>query len=270
MPVRALAHTVKSKVLSALAFTTKSSIDAPDAALLALFGVTPSISGASVTPQSAMGVPAVAAAVTLISDAVGTLPAKLFTSLGDGGKETDTKHPSYVLVHDDANEWTSASQLRGQLTADALLYGNGYAFANRVNGKVVELLRLNPETVKPHVHKTTGEPSFIVKEGSKTRTYPFQDILHIPAFTGSDGITGIAPIDLQQLCPGALLHRQLYAIAHLAFPVAALVLLSPHPVRRLGRHWQGRGLPTLLLQRSHTAGSCALMWVRLYRDELLP
>jgi HK97 family phage portal protein len=219
-----LAHTVKSKVLSALAFTTKSSIEAPDAALLALFGVTPSISGASVTPQSAMGVPAVAAAVTLISDAVGTLPAKLFTNLGDGGKEPDTKHPSYALVHDDANEWTSASQLRGQLTADALLYGNGYAFANRVGSKVVELIRLDPETVKPHVNKTTGEPSFIVKEGRTTRTYPFQDILHIPAFTGTDGITGIAPI-------------------HFAREAIALsIVLETHAARLFGRGGRPSGL----------------------------
>ncbi len=126
MPFKGLTHRVKTTIQSALSLDTKGSIAAPDAALLALFGAAPSLTGASVTPHSAMGVPAVAAAVTLISDAVGTLPAKLFTKSADGGKEPDTSNPNYQLVHDDANEWTSASQLRSQLTADALLHGNGY------------------------------------------------------------------------------------------------------------------------------------------------
>lgn len=161
---------------------------------MALFGSTPSISGASVNPQTAMGVPAVAAAVTLISDAIGTLPAKVFSKLEQGGKEANTEHPAYNLVHGDANEWTSAAKLRTQLTADALLHGNGYAYANRINGRVVELIRLVPSAVTPMLDSTTGEPSYKVKDGDKARYHSFHDILHIPAFTGSDGLTGIAPI----------------------------------------------------------------------------
>lgn len=195
MSFGSLAHTLKTKFLSAnRALDTKAGLAAPDPAMLALFGVLPSISGASVTPQSAMSVPAVAAAVGLISSTIGTLPAKVFTKLDTGGKTPAPDHAAYPIVHDDANEWTSACQLRSQLTADALLFGNGYAYANRVNGKVQEFIRLDPASVTPKIDAVTGEPTYEVKQGNTKRLYPFRDILHIPATTTSDGVTGIAPI----------------------------------------------------------------------------
>jgi HK97 family phage portal protein len=197
--------------------TKLGSIIAPDAQLLALFGAPPTITGASVTPQSAMQVPAVQAAITLISDAIGTLPAKLFADSTDGGKEPDTLHAAYSLIHDAANDWTSASQLRTQLTADALLVGNGFAFANRVNGRVIEMVRLDPTMVIPQIDKITGEPSYKVRDGKATRVYPYSDILHIPAFTAGDGITGISPI-------------------HFAREAIALsIVLESHAARLFGR-----------------------------------
>lgn len=166
----------------------------PDPALLALFGATPSLSGASVNADTAMGVPAVSNAVSLIADAIGTLPAKVFSRQTTGDKEVNSSHPACAVVHDNANDWTSANQLRTQITVDALLHGNGYAFANRVNGKVIELIRLDPSAVTPQLDSATGEPSYIVKEGNTKRVLSFRDVLHIPALTGADGMTGISPI----------------------------------------------------------------------------
>ena len=108
-----------------------------------LFGAQPTYSNISVTPQTAMRVPAVSSAVTLISDAVGTLPVKLYVRNGKG-KEADPAHPAFTLAHDEANtlahdeanDWTSAAELRTQLTRDALLHDNGgFALANRVGDR---------------------------------------------------------------------------------------------------------------------------------------
>ena len=106
-----------------------------DPAAAFLFAAFPTLSNVSVTPKSAMTVPAVAAAVRLISNAVGTLPVKLFERRDGGGKEVARDHAAYALVHDDASDFMSATALRTQLTIDALLHGNGFAYANRVNGK---------------------------------------------------------------------------------------------------------------------------------------
>lgn len=145
-----------------------------------LFGAQPTYSNISVTPQTAMRVPAVASAVTLISDAVGTLPVKLYMRNGKG-KEADTAHPAFTLAHDEANDWTSAAELRTQLTRDALLHDNGgFALANRGgSGEVVEFIRLDPLTVEPKSDDVTGEPFYVIKQGRKNVRYEYRDILHI-------------------------------------------------------------------------------------------
>ena len=54
-------------------------------------------------------------------------------------------HPLYTLLHDAANDWTAASTFREEITRDALLQRQGgFGFVNRVGGKPVELIRLNP------------------------------------------------------------------------------------------------------------------------------
>ncbi|MHB2165737.1 phage portal protein [Alsobacter sp. R-9] len=167
-----------------------SGIAIPEPWLSELFGAVPTLSGASVTPESAMRVPAVKASVELISSTVGTLPAKVFRRFPEGGKEAATDHPAYALVHDDANDWTSAHALRTQLTIDALLRGNGFAYANRVNGRIVELVRLTG--VEILVDDVTGEPAYRV-DG---RIYQRTEILHIAAPVSFDGITGVSPVTL--------------------------------------------------------------------------
>lgn len=121
-----------------------TSLASPDAFTLEIFGHRLTVSSQDVNPASAMSVPAVKAAVELISTTVGTLPAKIFERGAEGGKTVASAHPAYALVHDDVNDWTSAGQLRTQLTADALLHGNGFAYAVRVGGRVRELILVNP------------------------------------------------------------------------------------------------------------------------------
>jgi HK97 family phage portal protein len=152
----------------------------------ALGGVTTS-SGVQVSAQSAMRVPAVACAVALISETVGTLPVKLH--------DRDTKaaakdHPAYSLVHDEANPWTSAEALRTQLTLDALMSDNGFAQVVRLSdGTPYELHRIDPTTVKQE--KTAdGEPFYIVNTINGPVTLNYHDILHITPFGG------VSPIKL--------------------------------------------------------------------------
>lgn len=135
-----------------------------------------------------MRVPAVSSAIELISEAAGTLPAKVFVRSNDS-KTADTEHPAYKLVHDEANDWTSASDLRTQLTSDALLYDQGgFALANRVNDTVVEFIRLDPTTVTIKTD-ANGEPVYVVGKGRGQIAHHYRDMLHIQAFRG------LAPIN---------------------------------------------------------------------------
>jgi len=160
--------------------TTPAPVSLTDPLAAWLFGAQPTYSNISVTPQTAMRVPAVASAVTLISDAVGTLPVKLYVRNGKG-KEADPAHPAFTLAHDEANDWTSAAELRTQLTRDALLYDNGgFALAVRGgSGNVVEFHRLDPCTVEIKTDDASREPFYLVREGRKTTRHEYWDILHV-------------------------------------------------------------------------------------------
>ena len=190
-------------------FTTKSTLDFPDASFLALLGGgTVSSSGSTVNATTAMQVPAVQTAISIISGSLSSLPAKVFIDLPEGGKAPDPKHPAYDLVNFKANPWTAASELRKQLTVDALLFGNGYALANRVNGKVIELIRLSPSSVAPYVDQTTGEPYYVVRQGKMNTTYQWTDIVHVHGMVTNDGVTGIAPIYMARQAIGLLIAME--------------------------------------------------------------
>lgn len=182
-----------------------ASLASPDAALLSLFGSVPTISGPSVTGHSALRVPAVKAAVELISTAVGSMPVKVFKREATGGKTEDPSHPAYPLIHDDANEWTSAVELRTQLTADALLHGLGVAYANRVDGRVVEFIRLAPGSVTKLADDVTGEPAYRVSAEAGVRVFSWRDVLVVRPFEG------LSPVALAKEAIGLALVLEQHA-----------------------------------------------------------
>lgn len=153
-----------------------------------LFGGVSTASNIEVGPSSALRVPAVACAVGIISEKVGDLPAKLYKQ---GTKETAREHPAYKLIHDEANPFTSAAQLRRDLTLDALLRGNGYALVNRAgDGRPLEFNRLDPTKVQNDADDD-GTPFYrvSVERGRQIRVeYP--DMLYIQP------IGGVSPIKL--------------------------------------------------------------------------
>lgn len=173
----------------------QKSIRLTDPEALALFGVIPASSGFTMTAETALRVPAVRRAVSLIAEAVATLPFKTYGE----GRELAKDHQAYGLVHDWANDWTSAEQLREQLTADALLTGNGFAHVIRNGmGRPVELHRMDPGAVAIE-HDAFGEPSFRVRlTDGGTAVLRHQDVLHIQA------LRGVSPI---------LLAREAIALA---------------------------------------------------------
>ncbi|MBL4917460.1 phage portal protein [Szabonella alba] len=165
----------------------------------ALFAATPAASGVSITAQTAMRVPAVRRAVSLIAESVATLPFKTYTE----GKDAAKAHPSYGLVHDWANDWTSAEELRELLTADALLTGHGFAQVVRnAEGKPVELHRMDPGAVAIE-YDAYSEPSYRVRliDGRST-ILAHHDVLHIQA------LRGVSPITLAREAVGLALAAE--------------------------------------------------------------
>lgn len=143
-----------------------------------------SSTGIAITPDSAMRVPAVNAAVTLITTSIGTLPCKIYRQVGDG-KESDPKHAGYALVHDEANDWQSAGKVRELITIDAMLHGDGFGFVNKIGETPAEILHL-PRTKVVVEYKDDGEPRYKIGE----RYYGPADIVHLqaPSLDGRRGL----------------------------------------------------------------------------------
>lgn len=152
-----------------------------------LFGGLPVRSGVTVTSATALRVPAVAAAVGLISEACGNLPFKLHDR---DTREAQKDHPAYELIHGEANPWTSAEELREQLTRDALLTGHGFAQVARNSiGQPLELHRIDPAAVFIE-HDDYGEPSYRIRlKGGGDTLLAYTDVLHISTLDGMSPIT---------------------------------------------------------------------------------
>jgi HK97 family phage portal protein len=178
----------------------KGTLASPDASLFEVFGVQPVSSGVNVSPRNAMEVPSVRAAVEAISETIGQLGFPVYAVGSDGAKSLDTAHPVSKLLNNEANPWTPAARFRSQLTRDACLFGNGFAFVNVVNGKPIELLRLHPDAVSVQYDLSTGEPIYRVSgdpavPASKGTITPRDRIFHLPA-PSIDGIVGASPVML--------------------------------------------------------------------------
>lgn len=134
------------------------SLATPDAALEALFGLTPTTnSGLVLSAQGALRVPVVANAIQLISEAVASLD--IFVKRIDGGNEIDEPdHPVLYLLRGEANDWTSGFELIRQIVTDALMHDSGgLAWINRVNGEPREIIRYRAGTLSFDLDAETGE-----------------------------------------------------------------------------------------------------------------
>lgn len=176
------------KSLFGSAIEKKSVALSDSTGLESIFGAPNTIAGPAISAATALRVPAVFSATVLLSSAVGSLPAKVFYSSPSDGKRTADDHAAYRLVHDEANDFTSAGQLRSQLTADALLHDHGYALANRVEGRAIEFIRLEPRSVTVKADERTGEPVYEHRVGNIVSRYGYRDILHISAPLGMSPI----------------------------------------------------------------------------------
>lgn len=234
----------KFKQLLGAPETKAVSLATPDALLLELFGAVPASSGVTVTPHNAMSCAPVRCAVQAISEAIGQLPVHVYSRADDGSKERAPEHPAHRLLHDDANDWTPASDLREQLTRDALLFGNGFAFINRVNARPVELVRLTPDSIAVETDAASGEPVYR-STGTRTaaRTLPRADVLHIKA-PSVNGVSGDSPVTMAREAIGLAIVMEAYAarlFGNGARPSGLISFpekLSPEAATRAKAAWQ--------------------------------
>lgn len=170
---------------AAPAVTERATLASPDDELMQIltggFGVG-TASGERVGPNSALQVPALLAAIRSISETCASLDVRVVRVGPNGVRETDDEHSANrVLQH--PNPWTGRYSLMRDLCSDACRHGVGYAVANRINGKVRELHRIQPGQLACDMNLSTMEPNY--RLGS--RGYGFRDVVHLQPLTSDNG-----------------------------------------------------------------------------------
>lgn len=158
------------------ALEQKSGTAVPEDWLMELF--TGSVANAApVSAATALTVPAVSAAVRVISEACATLQVKIVTIDDKGHAEPDNSHPAYSLLTGQANDWLSGFELIRDLVSQALCNdAGGFAWINRVDGKPFEIIQYDSGNIGVQYDpKGTGEPTYRLN-GKKIKS---DDVIHL-------------------------------------------------------------------------------------------
>lgn len=231
------------KIASALSFKSWS-LKTPTATMLALFGAPPTAAGKAVSPVTAMRCAPVYASVKVLAESVAQLPLHLYQRDGEA-KTRAANHPLYTLLHDAPNEWTSASEFKADMQTALALWGNAYAFINRVGDDVRELVQIPSDRVEVLTDKLTMEPAYKVTSAEdQVRVYDRTQILHLRTI-GLEPNVGLSPIMQAREAIALALAMEEHAARLFgsgARPAGVLKLdrpLTPEALDRIKESWSG-------------------------------
>ena len=150
-------------------------------------------SGARVTDDTVMGVPAVFSCVRVLAESISCLPLITYERKPNGDKDRARGFSLYPILHDIPNPLMTASEFWEMMTGHLALRGNAYAFIEREAGEVVALWPLHPDRVSVEIKDR--ELIYTHQSDGTERKYRSIDILHIRGLS-SDGIVGYSPLSL--------------------------------------------------------------------------
>lgn len=162
--------------------------------LVTLFaGGSDSKAGVTVNHETALRVSTVFACSRVLAEGIAQLPLKVYQEKPDGGKIVFKKHPLYKVLFRRANSWMTGFEFRETMMYHAVITGNAYAYINRVDGEISELIPLLPTRVAVK-QLPSGEPTYEVRDAFGAAVLvPRSDIMHLrgPSWNGFLGMDAV-------------------------------------------------------------------------------
>lgn len=165
-----------------------------------------SSSGVAVTPDSAMSLPWVFAAVRVLAETVGQMPVAIYQKSGRERNERP-EHPLHKLLHYSPNRFQTSVEFWEWVTACLATRGAAYTYPVRVRGEVRELLPICPGIVTPRLTADGGDVLYDVEFKAGKRTLLSTEIVPFRLFT-LDGYTPLSPIGYMRETIGFSLAAQ--------------------------------------------------------------
>lgn len=178
------------------------------------YGVpTDSLSGQTVTPESALALTSVYGAVSIIADANGIMPLEVIdTKAKSGSRVVSFGWLPATLMHE-PNDDMSGVDLWSFVNACLALRGNAYLAKIDIGGGRWQLYPMLPDTVTPYRNEQ-GIKVFRVRlyNGSTSvdRDFTTDAILHIKGRSLTDPLVGSSPIQCMRHALGTQLSQQEY------------------------------------------------------------
>jgi len=151
-------------------------------------------SGEIVTEQNALAISTVYTCVTILAEAVASLPCRLLRAAAEGDSPA-IDHPLWSLLAESPNEEMTAFTFWSTMVGSSALAGNGYAQIIRDgSGSPESIWPLHPLKTEPV--RNAGKLAYKTSDGMQDGSYriiPSADVLHFPLFS-LDGINGLSPV----------------------------------------------------------------------------
>lgn len=158
-------------------FRTEKKAQTDEQLLEMLGGGLSTATGIAVSSETALRVPAVAAAVRTISEAAASLDPRVVEIAADRTETAVRDHPVTALLADEANDWTSGFEMIRQLLVDALCRDQGgLAWVNWLRDEPEEIIRYRPGIIAAdYAADGSGQPTYRING----RPVPAQEIIHV-------------------------------------------------------------------------------------------
>jgi HK97 family phage portal protein len=179
---------------------------------------TPTYTGRSVNPNSALASTAVYACVKIISEALATLDLVTYQSGDDWRTKTPaTKDYRFRMLREQPNPEMSSYQWREFGAQSLLTWGNWYNYLDiDQRGRIQAIWPLRPDWVmalrnaKTHKLEYRYQPIFPFAVPVPPGVYSDWQILHVPGM-GYDGIVGYSPLTMERQAVALQLAQEEYA-----------------------------------------------------------
>jgi HK97 family phage portal protein len=193
----------------------------------------PTSSGEIVTEKNALCISTVYTCVTILAEAVASLPCRLMRSTPEGDSPAND-HALWALLVESPNSEMTAFTFWQTIVGSSALAGNGYAQILRdPSGAPESIWPLHPLKTEP-VRNTDGKLAYKTHDGMNEGTYRIirsEDVLHFPLFS-LDAIKGLSPVDAAREAFALAKAQEKYGarwFANGAQPGSLLINKGPKP-----------------------------------------
>lgn len=181
-----------------------------------IYGGKSSKSGQVINLESAFKVSVAFACLKVLSQGGAQVPFKLFRETEVAGLtniKSAKDHALYDLAATAPNDWTTSFEFRETLILHAAL-GNAYAFKNKVGGRIVELILLDPSKVKKEQKPDWSIVYKVTAESGAVQEFPAETIWHVKG-PSWNGVLGMDTLNLAREALGlAIATEESHASLH--------------------------------------------------------